>query len=616
MGGGLLGTASGVLMLCVPAVLVPAVLRIRGATAFAVAGLVVAAAEVVAISTAISWGAHYRLGWMLAAEALAAAAAAAAWLASGRPRLPRPPPLTGRWVRDHPLVAALALAAAVALVIQLFQALAVVSNGWDPNAYHLSRAAYWLEYARVGHFPGGTARQLGNPPDGEMLQAWTMMIAGGDGIVNLVQWVALCGVGLGVYLGARLLQFARPASLFAALLTVTMPILIVQATTANNDLIAGFFVVAAAVLGVRALRDRHAGEAVVAACALALAVGAKGIVIVAGPSLLVLWVATAVSSRTPLSVVRLYAASVVVALAALAAPNLVQNLEQTGALYGHANDGTGRTSPVLHNSIWINWSYLDAPGMTVDWLDRAAVELGTRLPGGHSAPSGYSYAFHHSVNDSRGGFGPILLVFLLPLVLFELGRGRSSRLRRAFAGSAALYLLLFPVVVQYDPDATRLALPGVVLGAPLLAALAFRRWTALPATVLAVVVLVFSVLQNPLKPLLDPGVTPAFELTRHQQLAINRGEMARVLDVVEARIGPTAPLAFVGSRDAFDYPFFGPHLERRVIRLDHAYELTQERMRRLGVRAAVLCNVAPPPWLRAITLSPGWTLVMAGRRPA
>jgi hypothetical protein len=78
-------------------------------------------------------------------------------------------------------------------------------------------------------------------------------------------------------------------------------------------------------------------------------------------------------------------------------------------------------------------------------------------------------------------------------------------------------------------------------------------------------------------------------------------------------VAATAPIAFVGVADDWDYPFFGRRLERRVYRLDGARGLARE-MRRLRVRAAVLPAGRPPRGLRSVPLGIGWTLVIAPGR--
>jgi 4-amino-4-deoxy-L-arabinose transferase-like glycosyltransferase len=289
-----------------------------------------------------------------------------------------------------------------------------------------------------------------------------MMLAGGDALVNLVQRVALPALGAATYLTARAAGFVGPGAVLAALLVVTLPLPMLEATTANSDVICAFFVLTAAVMGISAIRDRHGGEAAVAAMAVALAVGTKGIAIVAVPSLLIVWAAAAIGSRAPLRRLALYASFVVVAFAALGASFFVQNLQATGTPYGHANTGTGRTSGVLENTLWVDWRYIDLPGTSVGWVDLAAANLGeTLLP--ESGP--ITYAVQHRIDDSAGGFGPIVPLFLFPLLLWYLIPKGVDPTRRSLAAASGLFLLIFPVLFEMNGDLLRVALSGIVLGA-------------------------------------------------------------------------------------------------------------------------------------------------------
>ena len=44
-------------------------------------------------------------------------------------------------------------------------AIEVLSNNWDSMAYHLSRAAYWLQEGSLAHYSGASVRQIANPPN-------------------------------------------------------------------------------------------------------------------------------------------------------------------------------------------------------------------------------------------------------------------------------------------------------------------------------------------------------------------------------------------------------------------------------------------------------------------
>src|SRR3954469_22960202 len=213
MAGGPAIFVLALVLLAVPAAVVPGLLRVRGPVAYALGGLIVAAAEIVLLATILSIPVSaFRVGWMLAGEAVVAAATVAlAWRLAWRPQRPELPARRAVLVaaRSGGVVTVLAAIVGLALAIQLFQALAVVSNGWDPNSYHLSRAAYWIQNHSVTQFSGGTVRQLAFPPDAEILQGWTMLMAGADTFANLVQWLALLGTGAAIYLTSRALGFAR-----------------------------------------------------------------------------------------------------------------------------------------------------------------------------------------------------------------------------------------------------------------------------------------------------------------------------------------------------------------------------------------------------------------------
>jgi hypothetical protein len=274
-----LSTAAGLVLLAVPSLALPAALRIGGLARFAVAALVAAAATIVAVFVVLSLVDQLTRGWILVGQAIVAAGSAGAWTLAGRP-----PPPRGyvdairegvRTAPGHPAVMAFGAAVVLALAVQLFAAIAVAPNNWDSMTYHLSRAAYWLQNHSATQFFPGSIRQNGAPPNAEMLQAWTMAITGTDRFAQVVQWLALVGIAAAVFGGARLLGFARPASIFAAALFVALPQPILQATTTQNDLVVTFFIAAAALFGVSGLRNGSRGELAVAGAAAGLAIGTK-----------------------------------------------------------------------------------------------------------------------------------------------------------------------------------------------------------------------------------------------------------------------------------------------------------------------------------------------------
>jgi hypothetical protein len=615
---GFLTTLLGLALLAIPSLLAPALLRVRGPAAQVLTMLVAAAAGLVAVATAVSLFNRFTVGWVLAGQALVAVAAAGLWLATARPPLPRVPrparaDVIGA-VRAQPIVAGFAALVGAALIVDLWQGLAVVSNGWDPMAYHLSRAAFWIQNHSVTQFTGGTVRELGYPPNAEILDAWTMLVSGADHLANVVQLVALIGTGVAIYLGARMLRFGRGGSLLAGLLFMSMPIPIMEATTAQNDDLAAFFVTTAAVLGVRGVRDRHWGEIAVGAAAVGLALGTKGIVVLAGPSLILLLGVAARRARLRPRAIAAGMAMAIAAFAVLGAYNFVENLRNTHDLYGHAREGTQRTSSFIDNTVRVDWGYVDMPGINLPWLNTAVQQIGSNFSG--LQKNGFAFGVDSEPNDSQSAFGPVAPLLLLPVLLaFLLGR-RAAPDRRVWAGAALLFGLLFPLSADWSPDLIRLAAIGVALGAPLLAVLArWRTLTALAAAA-ATAVMIPCVLLNPLRPVIvPPGAVPAYKQSRDAQYTYGRADMSGVLQRVDADLGPKAALGFAGTGDGWDYPFFGPHLEHRVVRMLDTNGVTVENMRRLGIAGVVVERLPDPtaPGLRKVRINDSFLLVRPGR---
>jgi hypothetical protein len=611
------GPAIFVLALClvaVPAGVVPGLLRVRGPVAYALAALIVVAAEIVLLATVTSIpAAQFTTGWMLAGEGVVAIAAVAlAWRIGWRPRRPALPSrgTVLAAARSGGVVTIFAAIVGIALAVQLFQALSVVSNGWDPNSYHLSRAAYWIQNNSVTQFTGGTARELAYPPDAEILCAWTMLMSGVDTFANLVQWFALVGTGTAIYLAARVLGFQRSGSALAALLFAAMPIPIMEATTAQNENVVACFTVAALAFGIRGFRARHRRELVLAALALGLAIGTKVTALLGLPALALIFAAIALRDRPPRRLVLQAAAMALAAVVALGTYNYVSNLRNTHDLFGNV-DPAQRTTPFYENSVMADWGYVDFPGVSIPGFDTWAARRMPELFGERPALAGFQFKLDSAVDDSTSAFGPVAPAVLFA-VLLAFAFGWRSRLdRRALALGVLLFLLLFPLPEQAHPDLTRAAAPGIALGAPLLAVL--TRWRALTgaAVLLGVAALVPSVLDNHWKLLNVPqGTKPTHALSRLQQIATVRPEIAQAVAAVNARIGSRAPIGFVGPADAWDYPFFGAHLERRVVRGLDTTDVTPESMRRRGLAGIVLERTPAPPGITVVDLAPSLQLAL------
>ena len=140
-----------------------------------------------------------------------------------------------------PLIPVAAIAIAIAVI-----ALIAPPNNWDSMTYHMSRVEHRRTNGSVIHYPTHMVWQLYLNPWAEfaILQFQTLGF-GSDRLANFVQWFAMVGTLVRVSLLVRLLGGTLGAQSLAALVVASTPMVILQSSSTQNDVVCGFFVVVA-----------------------------------------------------------------------------------------------------------------------------------------------------------------------------------------------------------------------------------------------------------------------------------------------------------------------------------------------------------------------------------
>lgn len=180
-------------------------------------------------------------------------------------------PAEGGWWAV-PLIPAVIIALTTATI-----GLIAPPNNWDSMTYHMSRVEHWRANASVAHYPTNVVWQLYLNPWAEfaILQFQTLGF-GSDCLANSVQWFAFVGSMVGVSLLVRLLGGSLFAQSLAALVVASTPMVILQSTSTQNDVVCGFFVVAAAYFAFERLANSGAKLEMYFPLSVALAVATKG----------------------------------------------------------------------------------------------------------------------------------------------------------------------------------------------------------------------------------------------------------------------------------------------------------------------------------------------------
>jgi hypothetical protein len=552
-------------------------MRVRDGAGLIVATMIAAAAQLVLLTEVLSIFSAWSSGPLIALQVISVVPVAffAVRAEPGRPKLPARPAwlsLRGGWelVRSHPVEFLTFAIVGILLLVQLVLAWRVPPNNYDSMTYHLTRILFWLQDDSVRQFANATERQATFPVNAEIIQGWTMMLSGGERFIQLVQWTAQLGLIAFVFAAAKDFGYRRMHAGVAACAMLTMPIMVAQATSSQNDLIVGFFAAAAALFLLRGLRGDNSAY-VPAAIAAGLVVGTKS----TGPLIITALGIGAIvyCGRDWRRLVR-PAVLLLAGIVLLGSFNYVQNISDRGSLLGSDigdKDRISKPCQLPSNALQFGWySVASLPGFSIGSIEiftekringipsRVALKLGCT----DHAP----LTVNHEAKEDRVSGGLPLLLLIFPAALVALFR-RRSREEFALAVAASTLVALYIVLLLYNVWAGRFMLVPAAMAAPLVARLASRSSIRLLTLILVLVSMMTMTFQNATKPIYNGASLNIFDLPYVTQRTIPNPGEAGALGTVELKVPADGRLGIIGYEDSWEYPYAGRELDRELVRL-------------------------------------------------
>ncbi|WP_339889641.1 glycosyltransferase family 39 protein [uncultured Flavobacterium sp.] len=124
----------------------------------------------------------------------------------------------------------------------LFQGIIYPTNNWDSLTYHMSRIMYWLSNESVGHFQTHILRHLYQPPFAEYFILNINVLNGNDYLSNSVELFFLVNILVVIYEILTKLKINLTNKLISILFALTIPSVLLQASTTKNDIVVAFFI--------------------------------------------------------------------------------------------------------------------------------------------------------------------------------------------------------------------------------------------------------------------------------------------------------------------------------------------------------------------------------------
>ena len=426
------------------------------------------------------------------------------------------------WIRSLSLpvveVVFLAGIAAVLMVLLVVGWIAPPNNA-DSLLYHMARVMHWAQNGGLQPYATGLGQQLWNPPWAELAILHLRTLWGNDTPAELVQWFSLIGLLVAVSGIGRLLGLGRSGRLVAVGFAIGLPMVVLQATSTQNDLVTAFWVVTAACLVLFYLKTTPSWvETSGFGAAVGLALLTKGTAyIFVAP--LVAWYLLASPWRRDRGVVVRHVVIVGLVILVLNLGYWTRNLAAAGTPLGPSDWVTGNAFGSLKSKIALYpirivrglAQHLATPWPAVNDAIDSGIKSLYALFGVDVNARLVVWAWNH---EDRAGHPLHLLLVLATLPwLVRQRRWRSAGLGRlglaALAGLGLLFLLVSPSLTV---EGIRLQLPFFTLWAPVFAAWIDAVWPRRWMTFLAALLLVAGLpwlLFNSSRPVIglrpDPG---------------------------------------------------------------------------------------------------------------
>lgn len=374
----------------------------------------------------------------------------------------------------------------VILIVILIGLVALIAppNNEDALCYHIARVAHWAQNRSVAHYPTHILRQLHMAPLAEFIVSHFYILTDGDRLANLVQWFSMVASLVGISLIAQLLGGKGRAQVIAVVVGATIPMGILQASSAQNDYVVSLWLVCLAYYTLRVVTQNKFAwrDTLGIGCSLGLAILTKSTAyIFAFPFMI--WLFIWVMRNLRRGVYKAYVAHLGIILTIFIVINLghyLRNYQLFGAPatsgeFSYTNEDLN-VSLVISNVLRNIALHTGTPSQTANAImEKAVVYLHKLLRCNVSDPRTTWHGYLFSINKIilREDFDPnpvhLLLILVSIGISFTAWRNKHHWVPVKFAITVTTSFLLFCIVLKWQPWHSRLHLPLFVLWSPFIA---------------------------------------------------------------------------------------------------------------------------------------------------
>lgn len=535
------------------------------------------------------------------------------------------------WLKENHVIRVFLLGISAIYLFGFAQVLFIPQNSMDGLSTYLSRVGFWLQNGSFFPWETNAIGQIVYPVNAQLPIFWTALFTGSDQLAGMIQWVAVLVSGLSVFGLSRVMGYTRQQAAFAALVYLSLPIVVLQSTTVQTDMLtAAYFSMAMYFLAI-GLKDNQHSYLILFSISSGLGVGTKKSFFILLPvlalSAILLVIAYKRSLYKKLSFLLMISLIGIAVFGAYLyllnwhfygspfgrgyvdqvlqrAPSKIQAIRARSSAVAHPLV-TGNADDSAHPNELIEELEYNIPRILYQFFDvsglprplsgyahkaKAAVASAffsavgfEEIEGDTQTAAGHIFDFSdkNDATENAAWYGPLGFLLILPAMLIGFGKGmREKNALKLLPLLGFLIFLPLEVILRpgWDPYQGRYFAPIIALSVPLLGEIIkpkkglFLKWSIVVSALFFAGV---SILYNPAKPTLGK-FADEFHIWSNDRVfvqTIQRRKERELYIMVEKFVEPDAVLAYQINNYLLTYPLFGEDFSRTLLPIRHTEQL-------------------------------------------
>lgn len=401
----------------------------------------------------------------------------------------------------------LLLVSGIIVVLVGITALLTPPSGIDAMSYHMPRVAMWINNHNVGFFPTADYTQLIYGAFAEYSIMHTLLLWGSDRFTNMIQFFSFVGCAIAVSYIVKLLGGSRRSQALAAVICITIPEGILEASGPKNMYSASFWIATTTAFLLAWNEDTSWLNLICIGLAAGLAIFTKGTAYIILPFIVLTcwWVSSAPSRIRFLK----RSAVFVVLILVINIPQYLRNYEFDGSPLG---------VPLNYGELQLTTQNIGVKGTLANILRNISLQTGTpfeslnrKLERGfrkviqilgvdpddpRQVVFGERFSVNHlSFNEFLAGNPLHFVVFLIALgMIFSKFKHAENRVLVWYSLGVTSAFVAFCAVLKWQRWSSRFQLAFFVLGAVVIALALVRYFPRRIVTAIAIVLVTWGML--------------------------------------------------------------------------------------------------------------------------